>query len=165
VATPAAACALALRGLAQRIQHLDAEAEALAGHLDTLTATTPPRCALGSGWVPTAPRPADRRRRQPHPPWQRGRLRRTVRRQPGAGVLGQTTGRHRLNRGGNRQANAALHRIVLTRLAHHHPTRAYAQRRTAQGKTRREIIRCLKRYLARELFPLLAQLTQPTSVA
>ena len=63
--------------------------------------------------------------------------------------------RHRLDRGGDRQADRALYVIVLTRLAHHAPTRAYVERRTAEGRTKREIIRCLKRYVAREVFPLL----------
>jgi transposase len=65
------------------------------------------------------------------------------------------TVRHRLNRGGDRQANNALWVITLTRLRIHPATRAYARRRTSQGKTTKEIMRCLKRYLARELFPLL----------
>ncbi|MFE2099714.1 IS110 family transposase [Streptomyces sp. NPDC059468] len=60
----------------------------------------------------------------------------------------------RLNHGGDRQANAALHRIVFTRLRHDPRTRAYCERRTQEGKTRREIIRCLKRYAAREVFNL-----------
>ncbi|MGW6904819.1 IS110 family transposase [Streptomyces sp. NPDC054940] len=62
----------------------------------------------------------------------------------------------RLNRGGNRQANAALHRIVLSRLRWDPRTQAYYERRTAEGKTRREIIRCLKRYVAREIYRLIA---------
>ncbi|MEU0899188.1 transposase [Streptomyces massasporeus] len=60
----------------------------------------------------------------------------------------------RLNHGGDRQANAALHRIVLTRLRHDPRTQAYYERRTQEGKTRREIVRCLKRYAAREVFNL-----------
>ncbi|MER6074099.1 transposase [Streptomyces sp. NPDC001817] len=60
----------------------------------------------------------------------------------------------RLNHGGDRQANAALHRIVFTRLRHDPRTQAYFARRTRDGKTRREIIRCLKRYAAREVFNL-----------
>ncbi|MDX2758869.1 IS110 family transposase [Streptomyces sp. ME08-AFT2] len=60
----------------------------------------------------------------------------------------------RLNYGGDRQANAALHRIVFTRLRHDPRTQAYFERRTQEGKTRREIIRCLKRYAAREVFNL-----------
>ena len=67
---------------------------------------------------------------------------------------GKTT-RHRLNRGGDRQANAALHRIVVVRLRWHQPTQAYMARRTAEGKTKAEIMRCLKRYVAREAFGLL----------
>ncbi len=61
--------------------------------------------------------------------------------------------RHRLNPGGDRQANHALWRIVITRMASHPPTRAYVQRRCAEGKTKTEIIRCLKRYVAREVYP------------
>ncbi|MFC7261417.1 IS110 family transposase [Streptomyces lutosisoli] len=60
----------------------------------------------------------------------------------------------RLNHGGDRQANAALHRIVFTRLRVDPRTQAYYERRTQEGKTRREIIRCLKRYAAREVFNL-----------
>jgi transposase len=71
------------------------------------------------------------------------------------------TVRHRLNRSGNRQANNALWRIAVVRIAHDEETRAYAARRTAEGKTRREIIRCLKRHIAREVF---AHLTHPQVV-
>lgn len=76
---------------------------------------------------------------------------------------GNTT-RHRLNRGGNRQANAALYRIVLVRLQWDQPTKDYVQRRTAEGKTKPEIIRCLKRYVAREIYPLLLLPPRPTSL-
>ena len=65
------------------------------------------------------------------------------------------TNRHRLNRGGNRQANSALFRCVIVRMRWHQPTIAYVQRRTAEGLSKREIIRCLKRYLAREVYKLL----------
>ena len=61
--------------------------------------------------------------------------------------------RHRLNPGGNRQANHALWRIVFTRMGSHPATRAYAERRTEEGKSKKEIIRCLKRYVAREAPP------------
>ena len=72
------------------------------------------------------------------------------------------TVRHRLNRGGNRQANTALYRIVVVRLRWHPPTRDYLARRTKQGSSKREIIRCLKRYVAREVF---AALQPPTALA
>jgi transposase len=65
------------------------------------------------------------------------------------------TSRHRLNRGGNRQANAALFRIVVVRMRWHPPTIAYVERRTTEGLSKREIIRCLKRYVAREVYRLL----------
>jgi transposase len=64
---------------------------------------------------------------------------------------GQTT-RMRLNRGGDRQANKALYTIVLTRLRYDEATKAYLQRRTQQGRTKKEIIRCLKRYVARQVY-------------
>jgi len=60
--------------------------------------------------------------------------------------------RHRLNPGGDRQANHALWRIVITRMSSHAPTRAYVERRTAAGLSKKEIIRCLKRYAARQVY-------------
>jgi transposase len=67
---------------------------------------------------------------------------------------GKTT-RHRLNRGGDRQANRALYIIVVSRMAHDARTRAYMARRTTEGLSKKEIIRCLKRCLARELYKIL----------
>jgi transposase len=64
---------------------------------------------------------------------------------------GKTT-RHRLNRGGDRQANAALYRIVLTRMSSHDETRRYVERRRQEGLNTAEIMRCLKRYVARQTF-------------
>ncbi|MGH3435447.1 MAG: transposase, partial [Sciscionella sp.] len=69
------------------------------------------------------------------------------------------TNRHRLNRGGDRQANATLYRITLSRLRWDQPTRDYLQRRINEGKTRREAIRCIKRYIAREVYKII---TEPT---
>jgi transposase len=68
---------------------------------------------------------------------------------------GRTGGRHRLNRGGNRQANAALYRAVIVRMRWHPPTIAYVERRIAEGLSKRDIIRGLKRYLARDVYTLL----------
>ena len=63
------------------------------------------------------------------------------------------TNRHRLNRAGDRQANSALWTIVMVRIrSNHPPTIAYMQRRTSEGRTKREAIRCLKRYVAREIY-------------
>ena len=65
------------------------------------------------------------------------------------------TNRHRLDRGGNRQINAAIHRIAVTRARCHPETRDYLDRKRAEGKTTREAIRCLKRHLARRIWHLL----------
>ena len=65
------------------------------------------------------------------------------------------TNRHRLNRGGHRHANAALHRIVVVRFRYDERTQAYMQRRTTGGMSKTEVIRCLKRYVAREVFSAL----------
>lgn len=64
---------------------------------------------------------------------------------------GNTT-RHRLNRGGDRRLNRALHMATITRMTHDPATRAYVERRRAEGRTTKEIRRCLKRYLARQLY-------------
>lgn len=63
------------------------------------------------------------------------------------------TQRHRLNRGGDRHANAAIYRVVLCRMRWDPRTRAYVERRTKEGLSKKEIIRCLKRYVVRELYP------------
>ena len=67
---------------------------------------------------------------------------------------GQTV-RHRLSRTGDRKLNRALHSAVLVRWTRHEETRRYVERRRAEGKTNREISRCLKRFLARRVFKLL----------
>ena len=74
---------------------------------------------------------------------------------------GKTDGRHRLNRGRDRQANAAFYRIVLTRMSGDPKTKAYVARRRDEGKNTAKIMRCLKRYVAREVFRDLNDLVQP----
>ena len=71
------------------------------------------------------------------------------------------THRHRLNRGGDRQANNALHTIALVRMRHDPRTREYVARRTAEGMPKKDILRCLKRFIAREVYK---HLTSPTTV-
>ena len=61
-------------------------------------------------------------------------------------------GGSRLSRSGDRAANSALYIVTIVRMRHHQPTRDYVERRTAEGTCKREIIRCLKRYIAREVF-------------
>ena len=68
---------------------------------------------------------------------------------------GQSQDRHRLNRYGDRKLNRACHMVALVRMHHHEPTKAYIARRRAEGKTDREIRRCLKRYIARNVWRLL----------
>jgi transposase len=65
------------------------------------------------------------------------------------------TSRRRLNRGGDRQTNTALYRIALSRLRWDTRTHDYLNHRTTEGKTRREAIRCLKRYIAREIYQII----------
>lgn len=73
------------------------------------------------------------------------------------------TVRHRLNRGGDRRLNRALHIATITRMTHDPDTRAYVERRRAEGRTTKEIRRCLKRYLARQIYRTLnATDTEPS---
>jgi len=83
-----------------------------------------------------------------------------MRRRPIPASSGRTN-RHRLNRGGDRRANNALWRIALVRMRYHPPTRAYVERRTKQGLSKLDIMRCLKRYIAREIYH---QLTSPPPI-
>jgi hypothetical protein len=78
-----------------------------------------------------------------------------VRRRPHPRILGQDQAAPAVNRGGNREPNPALWRIVITRMSAHPATGAYVERRTAEGLSKKEIIRCLKRYVAREVYPYL----------
>jgi len=82
----------------------------------------------------------------------------------GAAPLPASSGnsqRHRLNRSGNRQLNCALHRIAISQGQHHPPARAYLTRKQAEGKSRKEALRCLKRHLARTVYRLLITAKQP----
>jgi transposase len=64
--------------------------------------------------------------------------------------------RHRLNRNGDRQTNCALHTVAIVRMSHDEQTLKYIARRISEGKTKRETIRCLKRYIARDIYQILA---------
>ncbi|MFF0478881.1 transposase [Streptomyces sp. NPDC004284] len=99
----------------------------------------------------------------PRPPQGGGVLRRALRHQSGRGISGKTS-RRRLSRGGSRPANPALFRAVLSRLRWDPATQEYARRRTTEGLSKREIIRCLKRYLARTVYEILrSNLVMPTT--
>ncbi|WP_374111710.1 transposase [Pseudonocardia sp. ICBG1142] len=74
---------------------------------------------------------------------------------------GRTAGRHRLSRGGDQAANSSLYIVTIARMRHHQPTRDYVERRSAEGLSKREIIRCLKRYIAREIYTHLPRPADP----
>ncbi len=143
-----------IRNLAQRIQHLNVEMRSIDNALAGLIEQTAPSLfALYGVGVDTAasllvaagdnPDRLDSERSWAH-------------------LCGVTPihGRVRLNRGGDRQANAALYRIVLTRMASDDQTRDYVRRRRAQGLSTAEIMRCLKRYVARQTFKHLPRAAQ-----
>jgi transposase len=65
------------------------------------------------------------------------------------------------DRSGYRRSNSALYTVVFTRLGRDQRTRDYAERRTSEGKSKKEIIRCLKRYVAREVFPIILEALSP----
>jgi transposase len=149
---PAQAAKLALRSLARRIDVLDAEIAELDAQLEQLVRTAAPRTTqllgISTGHagqlLVTAGQNIERLRHD-------GAFAALCGASPIPASSGRTT-RHRLNYGGDRDANRALHMIAVCRLRYCDRTRAYAQRRTAEGKTKREIIRCLKRYIARETY-------------
>jgi transposase len=148
------ATVMALRSTARRALLLEADANDLETELERLVVGVAPELLRQPGIGPVTA--AQILCSWSHP----GRLRSEAAFAALAGATpipassGQTV-RHRLNRGGDRQLNRALHTIVLSRLAHHEETRAYAAKRRAEGRTPREIKRCLKRHLARRLFKLL----------
>lgn len=148
----------AARGLARRYQHLDDEIRDLDQQLDVLVAQAAPAVVnlFGVGtdcagqFLVTAGDNPERLKSEAAFSMLCGAS-------PRPAGSGKTNGRHRLNRGGDRQANAALHRVAIVRMGLHQPTRDYVERRTKEGKTKLEIIRCLKRYIAREIYTALTQ--------
>lgn len=145
---------LALRGLARRVQALSAEQRELAQEIRALVQRQAPELLAEPGVGPISAA-------QLLLSWShRGRLHSEAAfaRLAGSAPIPASSGqvvRHRLDRGGDRKLNRALHTIVVSRRKTHPPTIAYIQRRIREGKSVREAIRCLKRYLARHLFRLL----------
>jgi transposase len=163
VTSPMAAAMLALRTLAHRHQALTGEITTLTTELDRLTSKAAPKLmalfgvgsdSAGALLVAAGDNPS--------------RLRSDAcfsmlcGSSPIEASSGKTT-RHRLNRGGDRQANAALYRIVLVRLCYDQQTKDYMARRLKEGKSKKEIIRCLKRYVAREVFAVLREMSETDS--
>jgi transposase len=163
-ATAATATKIALRSLARRHQHLSNEITDLDTLLQPLVTAINPALVAVIGVGPdvagqllvTAGENHDRLTCD-------GAFAMLCGAAPIPASSGKTT-RHRLNRGGDRQANKALYRVVICRLRWEPRTIAYAQRRTQEGLSKKEIIRCLKRYVARELYQLItANNPQPTT--
>ncbi len=108
-------------------------------------------CAPSTGWAPTLLRPSWSPPATTPSAQERSDLRQALRVSPLDASSGKQE-RHRLNRGGDRQANSALWHIVFTRMVKDPRTRHYIERRMKDGRTKKEAIRCLKRYVAREVF-------------
>src|SRR5262245_31170777 len=151
---------IALRALARRVQALTAEEHELKREIEALVAQLAPSLLDEPGVGPVAAA-------QVLVSWShRGRFgsEAAFARLAGAAPIPASSGRvhrHRLDPGGDRQLNRALHTVIVSRRKHHTPTIAYIERKTREGKSVREAIRCLKRYLARHLFRLLE--TGPTA--
>jgi transposase len=153
--SPEAATKLALRHLAHRHVELTGEIDDLDGHIGELLVRAAPRLMalhgvgpeVGAALVVAAGENVERLRSE-------SSFARICGAAPLPASSGRTT-RHRLNRGGNRSANNALWRIVIVRLRRDSRTQLYMERRTQEGMSKQEIIRCLKRYVAREVFAAL----------
>jgi transposase len=153
--TPEAATKLALRSVARRHEALSEEIAELDVQLDRLVAEAAPELlalpAVGTDHAATLLIVAG-----DNP--ERLRSEASFASLCGASPVEASSGkvvRHRLNRGGNRDANRALHMICMVRMGSDRRTREYVARRTAEGKSKREILRCLKRYVAREVYRVL----------
>jgi transposase len=157
--TERAALALALRSLARRIRHLQADTHELEHELMLRLQTLAPILLTQPGIGPISAAQLLVAWSQP------GRIRSEAAfaRLAGTAPIPASTGktiRHRLDRGGDRQLNRALHTIILNRQRLDPQTQAYITRRIAEGKTHREAVRCLKRYLARSLYRHLEAIPQ-----
>ncbi|MHA7277931.1 transposase [Arthrobacter sp. Hz1] len=154
--TPDDALRHSVRTLARRWLALDAEAKELEALIDSLVRRTAPQLLeqFGIG-VDTAAEILIVAGDNPE------RIRSEAAFAKLAGIApvptgsGMTSGKHRINHGGHRQLNAAIYRTVIVRMRFHEPTIAYVARRTAEGRSKRDIIRCLKRYVIREVYHLI----------
>jgi transposase len=150
-----------LRGLGQRILALTAEADQTEKHMNGLLQQHAPKLIARTGIGPDSAAALLIVAGDNH---DRIRTEASFAALCGVSPVEASSGntqRRRLNRGGDRRANAALYRIVLSRLRWDPRTQTYMTRRLAEGRTRREIVRCLKRYVAREVFALIVSSTLP----
>ena len=150
-ADPTEATKTALRRLARRIGHLTAEIKDADTDLDRLTTTYAPTLRAQPGVGPdVAAQLLITCGDNPHRLRNDAAFARLCGVAPIPASSGHTT-RYRLHRGGDRQANRALFTICLSRLRCPQPTRDYTQRRTTEGLSKKEILRCLKRYICRDI--------------
>jgi transposase len=153
--TPTAVTRYTLRRLARRYQQLDAEADELKAQMARFVDRVAPDLVAPQG-INTLTAAALLVAAGDNP--QRLRSEGSFAHLCGVAPLDASSGkqqRHRLNRGGDRQANCALHSIAIVRMSHDQTTKNYVAQRIAEGKTKREAIRCLKRYIARDIYRLL----------
>jgi transposase len=152
---PAQAAKLALRSLAHRVEQLNREIDELDQQLEQLVAAAAPRTirlfGVGTQAASQLLITAGQNIERLHGEAAFAKICGTA---PIPASSGRTI-RHRLDYGGDRQANRALHMIAVCRLRYDDRTRTYSARRTADGLNRREILRCLKRYIAREIYQTL----------
>ncbi|WP_235916737.1 IS110 family transposase [Antrihabitans cavernicola] len=149
---PVQAAKLTLKTLAQRITELDTEIAALDSHLETLVADVAPtlvsRTGIGAGHAAQFLITAGQNVQRLHSEAAFARL-------CGAAPIPVSSGRTdrmRLHRGGDRQANRALHMVVVVRLRFDQRTIDYMRRRRAEGLSKKDVMRCLKRFIAREVY-------------
>jgi transposase len=158
IADPGYVCLLTLKGLATRCQSLGAEIAAADAALQEILDTYAPMlCDLPGVGTEVASQILVTVGDNPDRLENEAKFAALVGVAPIPASSGKTT-RHRLSRGGDRNANHALHQVVLIRMASCRRTKDYVAKRTAEGKSKREIMRCLKRYAAREIY---RQITNP----
>jgi transposase len=159
-ATPTGGTKTSLRSIGRRWIALDTEIQELSDLLDTLVADTAPDLIARHGvGTETAAALLIAAGDNPH----RLHSEASFAALCGTSPIDASSGRnqrHRLNRGGNRDANNALWWITIVRMRSCDRTKAYVAKRTSEGLTKKEIIRCLKRYIARELYPDLQRINQ-----
>ena len=150
--TPEEAVSIAVKSLAERCLQLDAETKALDRQIEALTAHACPALRQVYGVGPdSAATLLVALGDNPERIGSDAAFAKLCGVSPIEASSGKTV-RHRLNRGGNRDANRALHVICVVRLRRHQPTRDYLARRIGEGRTKPEIMRCIKRYIAREIY-------------
>ena len=163
ITSTAASAKASLRAIARRWLALDEEIRSHDAHLEVLTAARAPELVrahgMGAGTAAAMLLLVGDNPERVHSEAAFAKL-------CGACPIPASSGktvRHRLNRGGSGQANAALYRVVVTRMRGHRPTLDYVRRRTSEGKAKPEIIRCLKRFVAREIFGYLCATPKPAN--